>query len=65
MIYQCNFYQIEFVHTARIKMFLFFVGYGESNETTGESKELNCKTHEKHHEVEIQFTPWLELERLN
>lgn len=40
-------------------------GYGESNETTGESKELNCKTHEKHHEVEIQFTPWLELERLN
>lgn len=38
-------------------------GYGESNETTGESKELNRKTHEKHHEVEIQFTPWLELER--
>lgn len=46
-------------------MFLFILGYGESNETTGESKELNCKTHEKHHEVEIQFTPWLELERLN
>lgn len=48
LIYQRNYYQF-FFHTAKLKMFLFIVGYGESNESTVESKELNCKTYEKHY----------------
>lgn len=51
LFYQCNSYQIVFFHTTRIKMFLFIVGYGESNEISVESMELNCRIHEKRHEV--------------
>lgn len=49
--YQWNSNQMAFFHTIRIKMFLFIVDYGESNETKVESMELNSRTHENHHEV--------------
>lgn len=61
VFYQCNSYQIVFSHTTRIKNFLFIVGYGEANENTVESIELNCKTHENRY----KFTSCLQLDRLN